>query len=405
MPSSAQIGERIAQARKRLGLTQAALAEKLGLARTTVVALEKGERSASNAELIEIAGTLSIAVNDLVREHAVVAEASPRFRMGPVPRKAVIPQQDASVEELLELGRLYVELERICEVARTPAPLEVIASFHHSRVPATMDPNLLGAEAARMLRVHLGLGDAPARSLAERLELEAGFRVFRMDLRSDLAAILLWSDELGACVAINRFHPIERQRWSLAHELGHFLRDREAGDLLPAALHPRRDPSELFCEALAAELLMPASGLRGRFAETLRDKAAQFTVADLLAMAHFYEVSFEAMTRRLEELQLLPGGTLARLKRREFKPTAAKKELGLHARPAAGGRFPPRYLRLAFEAYENELLSEGDLARFLRCDRVQARGLYLSHRVANGETGQQYELDLGEDVLQPLPAS
>ena len=55
MISSQQLGERLADARKRAKLTQAQLADKLGVARTTLVAIEKGERRPANAELVKLA--------------------------------------------------------------------------------------------------------------------------------------------------------------------------------------------------------------------------------------------------------------------------------------------------------------------------------------------------------------
>ncbi len=45
MESNEAVGQRIAKAREFLGLTQAVVAEKLGLARTTQVAIEQGRRA------------------------------------------------------------------------------------------------------------------------------------------------------------------------------------------------------------------------------------------------------------------------------------------------------------------------------------------------------------------------
>jgi Zn-dependent peptidase ImmA (M78 family)/transcriptional regulator with XRE-family HTH domain len=396
--SSAQIGERIVQARKRKDWLQEDLAKAIGVGRTTVVAMEKGERPPSPAELVKIARALSIPVNELLREHTVVADASPRFRMGR--RHGQNEAVEQAVEQLKELGRQYVELEQVLSLARKPAPLESISAYRLSPSAPGIDPRLTGQDAAAFLRRHLDLGDSPVLALEPLLEMEAGLRIFHLALPSEVAAIFLWSDVLGACVAVNRLQPRERQRWSLVHELGHFLRDREAGDLLPANLEGRLDPSEIFCEALAAEFLMPAAGVRRRFTEHLHDKGAHFSPADLLAMARFYAVSFQAMTLRLQELQLLPAGTYKRLTQRGFRPSA------VHPPPetplthdSTASWLPQRYVRLVLEAYDQELLSEGELARYLHCDRITARGVYQQRRVATTEGGD-LELDLGADVLQ-----
>jgi Zn-dependent peptidase ImmA (M78 family)/transcriptional regulator with XRE-family HTH domain len=398
MISSEQLGERIAQARKRLNKTQDQLAKGIGIARTTLVAMEKGERRPTSAELLKLSQELSVPLNELLREHTVVADASPRFRMGP--RHTKNDAVEEAVERLKALGRQYVELEQVLSVTRTPAPLESITAYRASNSPGGMNPRLAGQDAATFLRRHLDLGDGPVLALEPLLELEAGLRIFHLPLPSEVAAIFLWSDVLGACVALNRLHPRERRRWSLAHELGHFLRDREAGDVMPARLESRLDPSEVFSETLAAEFLMPATGVRRRFTEHLRDKGAHFSAADLIAIARFYAVSFQAMTLRLEELQLLPTGTYQKLVQRNFRPSAAQKQMGLApARERQERWLPQRYERLALEAYAQELLSEGELARYLHCDRVTARELYLSRQVEATEGGDLV-LDLGEDVLE-----
>ena len=397
MISSEQLGERIAQARKRLNQTQDQLARRLGVARTTLVAMEKGERRPTNAELLKLAQELSTSLNELLREHTVVADASPRFRMAP--RHARSDAIEEAVERLKALGRKYVELEQVLSVTRAPAPLEAITAYRASHSPAGMEPRLAAQDAAAFLRRHLDLGDGPVLALESLLELEAGLRIFQLPLPSEVAAIFLWSDTLGACVALNRLQPRERRRWSLVHELGHFLRDREAGDVLPAKFEGRLDPSEIFSETLAAEFLMPATGVRRRFAEHLRDKGAHFSAADLIAMARFYAVSFQGMTLRLEELQLLSAGTYRKLVQRNFRPLVAQKQMGLRpVRENAERWLPQRYERLALEAYAQELLSEGELANYLHCDRISARELYLARQVEATEGGELV-LDLGEDVL------
>src|SRR2546428_13603504 len=59
MESNEAVGQRSAKAREFLGLTQAVIAEKLGLARTTQVAIEQGRRPVSVAELYRYAEVLS----------------------------------------------------------------------------------------------------------------------------------------------------------------------------------------------------------------------------------------------------------------------------------------------------------------------------------------------------------
>ena len=180
MISSQQLGERVADARKRAKLTQAQMAEKLGVARTTVVAIEKGERRPTNAELVKFAEVVGVSVHDLLRESFVRTEISPRFRMGTA--DADLPSVMQAVERLRTLGERYVELERLHGLHRARAPLENLQTYRvEAGAAPSLDARLEGEDAARSVRALLGLGDEPAIRIDERFEAEAGLRIFYLD--------------------------------------------------------------------------------------------------------------------------------------------------------------------------------------------------------------------------------
>jgi Zn-dependent peptidase ImmA (M78 family)/transcriptional regulator with XRE-family HTH domain len=394
--SSQQLGERLADARKRCKLTQAQVSERLGVARTTIVAIEKGERRPSNAELLQLGEIVGASVHDLLRETLVRAEVSPRFRMSVTAPGA--PGIQEAVERLRVLGGRYVELERMHDLHRVRAPLETLQTYRVELGSTSgMDPKLEGEDAARTIRGLLGIGDEPAVQLDERFEAEAGLRIFYLDrLPAKLAAFLLWSDEIGACVAINRAHLVERQRWSLTHELGHFLRDREAGDVLEDG-DSFQQPAELFPEAFAKEFLLPSAGVRKRFTE--RCRAGKFTPIDLQGLARTFGVSFHAMAVRLEEMRLLPRGSYEKIVHsglrpqdlgpREDRPKPLMTRLGL----------PERYVTLAVAGYDQGMLSESEFAEFLNTDVATARAVFQDHeRISLGD-GTQMRADFtGADL-------
>lgn len=396
--SSQQLGERLADARKRAKLTQAQLGERLGVARTTIVAIEKGERRPSNAELIRLAEIVHVTVHDLLREGAVRAEVSPRFRMGAADRTTA-PVQEA-VERLRIFGGRYVELERLHGLHRARTPLESVQTYRVDLgAPGGLDPKLEGEDAARTVRGMLGLGDEPAVEIDERFESEAGLRIFYLDrLPPKLAAFLIWSDELGACVAINRAHPIERQRWSLTHELGHFLRDRELGDVLEDG-DSFQQPTELFPEAFTKEFLLPTAGVRKRFTE--RCRSGKFTPVDLHALARTFGVSFQAMALRLEELRLLPRGSYEKIVQSGLRPQELGPKEVSPQRSLVRLGLPERYVTLAVSAYDQEMLSESELAEVLATDVPTARAVFQEHERISLDDGMQLRVDLrGADLRQ-----
>ena len=174
--------------------------------------------------------------------------------------------------------------------------------------------------------------------------------------------------------------------------------------------HGRSRAGERFADAFARCLLMPAAGLRRRFNELSRSVDGEITVAEICRMAHYYFISVEAMMLRLEELRLLPGGSWERLRDRGIKVREAQEQLGLSPHPRDEQVLPLRYQYLAALAYEKEDLTEGELARILRVDRVAARRLVQeltqsSHLQEEGQVDSVF-VDLARSVSgkdEPAP--
>lgn len=79
------------------------------------------------------------------------------------------------------------------------------------------------------------------------------------------------------------------------------------------------------------------------------------------------------MVCRLEEIDLIPSGTWDRLQETGFRVHEAQAMLQLPEHVVEDQTLPMRYLYLAVEALERGELSEGQFARFLRIDRLEAR--------------------------------
>ena len=112
----------------------------------------------------------------------------------------------------------------------------------------------------------------------------------------------------GAVIAVNRAHHPHRRRFTIAHELGHFLLHQDA----PAYYDPKNqvglhfrakvtgatwDPKEVEANKFAAELLMPRKLLEARVRASAEVDAAE--------LAAEFNVSPEAMTYRLAELRFV----------------------------------------------------------------------------------------------------
>jgi len=146
-------------------------------------------------------------------------------------------------------------------------------------------------------------GVAKAPVPVERLARLKGCRVVKYDIK-DISGVLFRSSD-DVLIGVNSKHPPQRQRFTIAHELGHFLlHDGEAvhydkdyrvslrSDLSSAGT----DIEEIEANFFAASLLMPDRFLRGD------PRAAEMDVEDgkaIKTLAGAYGVSAQAMTHRL----------------------------------------------------------------------------------------------------------
>jgi Zn-dependent peptidase ImmA (M78 family)/transcriptional regulator with XRE-family HTH domain len=362
------MGRRLQDARKARGLTQQDVAHELGIARTTVTAIEQGERKVRPEELIRLAKLYGRAVGELVRAQEVVEDFTMQFRAAIAEAGLHQTELSQATQEFQRLCEDYLELERLCG-----APLTRNYPLQYSIEGVSQEE--AAEDVASAERNRLGLGDGPMLPLRETLESDVGLRIFYPRLPSHIAGMFGYTDRVGGCIAINAMHPEERQRWSLGHEYGHFLTNRFRPEISVMFAYERVPASERFADAFAGAFLMPSHALKPRFHELSRLRKGKITPAELCQLAHYYVVSVEALTRRLEPLRLLPSGTWDRLRGSGFKVREAQTILGLEPHPRSPHLLPLRYQYLAVEAYQRGDLTEGQLARFLRVDRMEARRL------------------------------
>jgi len=380
------LGKSLQEARKKRGLTQEDAADVLHVARTTITAIEKGERRIKSGELIKLSQAYGRQVSEFVRQRPTIQPFQAQFR-GPLARTAKDTKQiEQSINELEELCLNYLELETI-----TAAPLA--KNYPREYGVSGISPEQAGEGVAVQERNRLGLGDGPLPILRDILEEDVGLRVFYLPLTpAKFSEIYSYSDELGGCVAVNSLHPEERRRWSLAHGYAHFLAHRYTPVVTAYESDDRLPSDERFADSFAQNFLMPTEGLKRRYYDRRLTKGT-VTPADLCILAYYYGVSVEALTRRLEDLRLLPAGTWERLRAGEFRVRAAQQELGLGRIPARDDRLPRRYQHLAFHAFSQGLISEGQFARFLGLSRMQSRR--VAELFSYEATSMLSDVDLG----------
>ena len=356
------LGERLRAARSGVNLTQDEAAASLGMARTTLVAIEKGQRPVRPDELLAFSRLYRVTAGKLTSPDAVHVDISAKFRQaeGKEGSKAV-------TEAIALLNRLAtgaVQLERLLgRELQTDYP-----------PPIRLNPQMVNQQAedaANNLRTRLGVGLGPIPDLISLLELELGLRVFFRPLPSQISGLYAYDPAIGACVLINANHDWKRRAQTAIHEIGHFLSDRSHADILEEQEIPL-SVEERFAKRFASAFLIPASGLRARFDQIVGSEN-RFDVRALILLAHQFGVATEAVCRRLEELGLLPHETWASIRDRGFASDLERSVIGeSNAQPKAS-RVLARLAYLASVALDRELLSEGQLCDLLAADRSELR--------------------------------
>ena len=370
--SRQEIGKRLRSARESAMKTQAEAAEIIGAARTTVVALEKGQRQARIEEIQKLASAYGTSANAILRQEAVHLNLSPQFR-----------KLDSSEDDAVsQAGRLLnnmvaaeVELENalgIRRVRRYPPEQPILPGDRHA-VASQAESD------AQDLRDWLGLGPGSIGDIVAMLDLQLGIRVYLSPLDSKISGLFAYDDDAGACMLLNSVHPHARRMMTAAHELGHFMSSRSEPEAITESARPATR-EERYAKSFAGGFLSPARSVRQRFKD-ITDGHSHLTRRHIILLAHSFGIAHEAMVRRLEELRLARDGTWDWFKENGGITKAHVEEVLGEQSPTHPSfldpdtKLPPRLASLAGAAWKREIYSEGQLARLLHLDRYSLRSL------------------------------
>jgi Zn-dependent peptidase ImmA (M78 family) len=162
---------------------------------------------------------------------------------------------------------------------------------------------------AELLITTLGITEAPVN--VEEVAKHLGLRVISMELEEDVSGVLITKPEMS-CIVIRKNDAVQRQRFSIAHEIGHFvLRHQfESGEHVHVdrgfrvSRRDKRsssgtDAKEIEANQFAAALLMPSWIVMDNIKAIGSDDLNDEHVTDL---ARKFKVSEQAMTIRLSVL-------------------------------------------------------------------------------------------------------
>ena len=380
------IGERLRLARGEAGLTQEEAAARINAARTTLIAIEKGQRRIRTSELQKLANLYNTTANSILRDESVHIDLVPRFR------KHMESSNTASREaaqSLSDLVKAEVELEKILGIHR-------VRNYPPERPLLAGDVQIQAENDALELRHWLGLGIAPIPDLTSLLEMEIGIRVYIRPMDSKVSGMFAYDEAVGACMLLNAKHPLERRNQSGAHELGHFVSSRGTPEILYShgSVNSR---AERYANVFGRAFLTPSRAASNKFHE-ITAGSSHLSRRHVIVLAHTFGVSREAMVRRLEELKLTKQGSWEWFKDNGgITNQQARQVLGERIRSDEdrSSSSQPTSLRiglLATEAWVQELMSEGQLAELLHLDYISLREILDAFTDVDNEEDMSLEL-------------
>ena len=274
------IGERIKSARLRADLSLRDLAEKVGVSAQAISKYERELDVPGSAALIQLARALQVRVEYFLRPTSI-SLSRPSYRSHT--SKLLARDQaivHAQVEDWLER---YLTIEELVDGQ---------AEFHLPDITRRVAAFDEIEQVALDLRAAWQLGLDPIESLIEVLE-GCGIKVGMVAGADHFDGLTLIANEISPVIVVKADVPGDRQRMSMAHELGHLVLET------PETWTEKEIEKAAF--RFAGAFLAPAPSAR----HELGKKRQRLDLYELHLLKHKYGMSMQAWIHRAQDLGIL----------------------------------------------------------------------------------------------------
>lgn len=277
------VSENLIRLRKKAKLSQQRLAELADVTRQSISNYEKSRTSPDSKVLARLAEALNVEVSTLLQKNSPSASTNSRFRAD----KSF--SAEADVQEKANLyNQQYCELEKY--LGYEP--------YTPSQLPChDLDLGKI-QQICTDFRQQFELGDKPIFNLFEVVE-KKGLKVLRMSIDIPrFFGLSLFTQEGGAFVLINKNVTIERQLFTLAHEIGHLICHRDEYDGLFKG--EGNILEEKIADWFASYLLVPQREFDLLLTQT----------EDIRQLKSYFNVSYQVILKRLSEMGKVDYGRM-----------------------------------------------------------------------------------------------
>ena len=331
--------ERLKIARKRSGLSLRELSANMSgmVSAQAIGKYERGEMMPSSSVAIALANALDVSTTYLLSP-TVVSLESVEFR-----KLASTKVRERAMVEAAVLDHVdrYLQVEELLDIASNVWEVPDGSPYHAETVEE-------GELAAGRIRGAWNLGGGPIPNMTALLE-EHGIKVLKLDFPravDGLTCFVHRTDDTAVPVIVySTGKSIERQRFTLAHELGHLVMDTPAGM-----------PEEKICDRFASALLVPEDELIREVGRRRLD----FGFGELVEIKKIFGVSAAALVIRMRDLGIIGEATVTRIFRGIGRSWRAQEPC-----PLAQPENPKRFRRLCLRALAEDVISESKAAELL----------------------------------------
>ena len=270
--------------------SQESLAQKVGISCQNLNEYENAITLPNSKILSALARALGVTLDDLLLPKSQNI-TSFRFRSHASFAKDKQPQLIAQVLRILETYNLLEKAVGIPPYApETTSCHQIEGNEKHIQTTATR------------FRRSLGLGEGKIYNLFEAVEA-VGLKVLRTPIPiNNFFGLSACSSGEGAFVLVNTDNiTIERQLFTLAHELGHliFHRDDYQDTLLEEGTKEEEKMGEKVADYFAGHLLVPQPELEQRLYQQ------NYDIIPIIPLKEYFRVSYQVILKRLEQMEVI----------------------------------------------------------------------------------------------------
>ena len=341
--------ERLKLARKRRGLSLRALSSAMGgiVSAQAIGKYERAEMKPSSTVAIALAEALEVPLSYLLSPSRVSLEHVEFRKLASTRAK-----DRAAVEsEVLDRVDRYLQVEEILG-------LDIMEQEGPDGAPYRINAVEEAERAATRVRAAWNLGGGPIPDITELLE-ERGIKVFKWRLPGSVDGLScrvrrVRGDDVRVVVCSTGKSP-ERQRFTIAHELGHLVMD------IPPTV-----PEEKACQRFAGAFLAPGD-------ELIREvgrRRLNFGFEELIEIKHIFGISAAALVMRMRDLGIVTEATV-----RNIFSGIGRGWRTEEPRPLERTECPTRFRRLCLRALAEHAISVSKAAELLRLKVSKIEGI------------------------------